>query len=177
MRLFAAIPLSDEATDALDLIAETIPVGDPTPEDQWHITLAFAQDVDEETAEEFALNISQITMPRFDWSIAGFGAFGGDKLRQIHALIAPDSALLDVHKRVRRAARDAGLQLPHKRFVPHVTLSRLRGAPMDMRGADWLAKYSTRTLGPFTADAVVLFESELYRNAPRYSPIITCRLV
>jgi len=173
MRIFAAIPLAEDAAAALDRIAQTLPIGDPIPEDRWHITLAFAQEVTEDVAEEFALNLSELTVDRFAWRISGFATFGGDKPRQIHAVVAPDDNITAIHSKVRRAARNAGLILPHKRFVPHITLARLKGMPLDIRGADWLAEHTTRTLGPFVAEELVLFESELHHGGPRYSPIVT----
>jgi len=177
MRIFVALPLAEDAASALDQIAQTLPAGDPVPEENWHITLAFAADVAEDTVEEFGLNLSGIAVPRFAWQIDGFGVFGAAKPRQIHAQVAENSALTELHHQVRRAARNAGLILRHRRFVPHVTISRLRRAPLDIRAADWLASNATRRLGPFVAREFTLFESELYPDGPRYNPLLTLSLL
>ena len=171
MRLFAAIPVEGAAADALDRVAEGLLFGRPVPEDQWHVTLLFADRVAEDVAEEFALNLRGLAMDRFAWRVRGFGSFGGDAPRQVHAVIDPTEALTELERRVRREARDAGLVAAHRRFVPHVTLARLRGAPLDRAAADWLAEHATTALGPFVAERVVLYESELTPEGPRHIPL------
>lgn len=176
MRVFAAIPLGEDAAATLDRQVETLSSGRLVPEENWHITLAFAKDVAEHVVEELALNLREIAADRFPWRISGFGTFGGDAPRQIHAVVAPDSQVMAIQSKVVRAARDAGLILPRRRFVPHITVTRLSGAPLDRAAADWLAAHGTRPLGPFVAEYLVLYESELRHGAPRYSPLITCGL-
>jgi 2'-5' RNA ligase len=58
----------------------------------------------------------------------GLGSFGSDKPRSIYAAVEPSRALSALQGDIERAIRRLGLPPETRKFVPHVSLARLRHA-------------------------------------------------
>ena len=54
--------------------------------------------------------------------------FGGDKPRAIVAKVKADPALMDLQAEQERRLRRIGIEPETRKYTPHVTLARLRGA-------------------------------------------------
>ncbi len=67
--------------------------------------------------------------------------------------------------RVRQLVRDAGLELPHERFVPHVTLARFPSR-LDPEKAARLDAFLARNAGLAIA-GIPIREMALYRSTLR----------
>jgi len=97
--------------------------------ENYHITLRFIGDVDRQTASDVADSLDRLTQSqRFDIRLTNLGTFGGDKPRALHALVEPGEALLRLQAAQERVLQRAGLAPEGRRYVPHVTLARLRGS-------------------------------------------------
>ncbi|WP_316014227.1 RNA 2',3'-cyclic phosphodiesterase [Roseobacter sp. HKCCA0434] len=171
MRLFVALPLGEVAEDALARICEDMPVAG-VDEETWHITLHFAGEWPERMAEDFADELARIHVDPFAWWIEGVDLFGGERPRLLHAKVGPPAPLADLSRKVRSAARAAGLEVSHRRFVPHVTLARLKGQPPDARLSGWIARNLTTKAGPFAAEGFGLYLSELRPEGARHTEIM-----
>jgi 2'-5' RNA ligase len=87
----------------------------------------------------------------------------------VHARVAPDPALRHLQAKVEQAARGVGLDLPRRRFAPHVTVARLRGDRADgAEVARFLAHAPLPAMPDFAAEDVVLYRSTLTRDGPVY---------
>ena len=60
-----------------------------------------------------------------------------------------------------------GLEPEHRKFLPHLTVGRLKGAPSS-RVADWLATHAGFALPPSRVDHFTLFSSYLAREGAIY---------
>jgi len=97
--------------------------------DNYHITLRFIGDVDHQTADEVADGLDRLSNSlRFDVRLTHLGSFGGDKPRALYAGIEPSEALNRLQAAQERVLQRIGLPAEGRKFVPHVTLARLRGA-------------------------------------------------
>jgi len=97
--------------------------------DNYHITLRFIGDVDHQTADEVADGLDRLANSlRFDVRLTHLGSFGGDKPRSLYAGIEPSEALNRLQAAQERVLQRIGLPPEGRKFVPHVTLARLRGA-------------------------------------------------
>ncbi|MGV8833885.1 MAG: RNA 2',3'-cyclic phosphodiesterase [Devosia sp.] len=97
--------------------------------DNYHITLRFIGDVDHQTADEVADSLDRLANSmRFEVRLTHLGIFGGDKPRALYAGIEPSEALSRLQAAQERVLQRAGLPAEGRKFVPHVTLARLRGA-------------------------------------------------
>lgn len=127
------------------------------PED-YHITLRFLGDVDRGTANDAAGELAETGRGPLTVTLTQLDSFGGDKPRSIHARVQPTQGLTDLHNEHERLMRRLGLPPESRKFVPHVTLARLKDSSA-MAVADYLsARPMLRSLS-FTAQRFALFSS------------------
>lgn len=96
--------------------------------DNYHITLRFIGDVDERFAHDVAHALDAIRRPALDITIDQLVSFGGDKPRAIVARARMETGLLELQAEQERLLRRLGAAPEPRKYVPHVTLARLRGA-------------------------------------------------
>lgn len=168
LRLFAALALPPALAARLEDVADDLP-GNPQPAEALHLTLAFFGEIDQGQAEDLHAALGAVSGPAFAWRVAGLGAFGADRPRALYAAVPPEPALSRLQAKVAQAARAAGVAVEARRFVPHVTLSRIRpGAVTAAEAAKALAAHAGLRAGPVEARAFHLFRSELGRHGPAY---------
>lgn len=157
-RLFTAIDIPDDVADALSALRGGLPGARWIEPENYHITLRFAGDVDEVIADDFADALGRISRPAFRVEFEGLGVFGGDKPRSVFARIRLTPEITALQKDHERAARTAGLSAESRKFVPHVTLARLRSSgTLDV--ADYLMTRGGFYGHSFLADSFVLLSS------------------
>ncbi len=125
--------------------------------ENYHITLRFIGDIDEMTAEAVDEILGQIRRKAFVVTLEGLDCFGGDKPRAIVAKAQPSAALIELQAEQERLLRRVGIPPEPRRFTPHVTLARLRQAPVRSV-ADYLGTRGFLTRR-FEAERFVLFSS------------------
>ncbi|HMK89489.1 MAG TPA: RNA 2',3'-cyclic phosphodiesterase [Methylocystis sp.] len=126
--------------------------------ENYHITLRFFGDVDDRFAHELALSLDGARRPAFEVTIDELGSFGGDKPRAIVARVRAEAPLIELQSEQERLARRLGAPPEPRKFAPHVTLARLRGAAS--RGvADYLGARGYFPPLRFMASRFVLFSS------------------
>lgn len=97
------------------------------PED-YHLTLRFIGDVDRNMAEDVADSLDHLSDSlRFPIRLTHLGSFGGDKPRALYVGVEPSESLLRLQAAHERMIQRAGLPAEGRKFVPHITLARLRG--------------------------------------------------
>jgi 2'-5' RNA ligase len=165
MRAFVALTLPQATREALEAVQQVLNLLRPVDPDQMHLTLAFVDDQPGPVLEELHLALEALRAPAMDLRLTGLDGFG-DPLRQVHATLAPSDALATLHHRIARACMTAGIDLPRRRFRPHVTLAR---APIqDAALARAVAQASARFPIDWQASEFALFESHLHRHGPHY---------
>lgn len=127
--------------------------------ENYHITLRFIGDVDNTTANDVVdaldrLSNSEAIKVRLDH----LGSFGGDKPRALFAGAEPNAALNRLQAAQERVLQRIGLPPDGRKFVPHVSLARLRGASAG-EVARFMAFSGQFTPLEFTAARFVLFSS------------------
>ncbi|MFN3614737.1 MAG: RNA 2',3'-cyclic phosphodiesterase [Rubrimonas sp.] len=171
MRMFAALPVPDEAAERLQSLQRGLP-GRLTRPENLHLTLAFFGETSETAADDIHSALSAIRARGFEWWLDGVGVFGGDRPTLIHAAVRPEPALTLLHEKVAQAGRSAGAAVEAGRYTPHVTLSRLaRGAVTAHQAAKALAARAMFLHGPIAAGRFALCRSHLGRDGPIYEEI------
>ena len=125
--------------------------------ENYHLTLRFIGDIDEETAREIDAELDRVRRAPVTVTLDGLGSFGSDRPRAIVVRAQASQPLVELQAEQERLVRRAGVPPEPRKFTPHVTLARLRGvSPMAV--ADYLGGrgFLPRT---FTAERVVLFSS------------------
>ncbi len=174
IRAFASIALSAPVTSALTAAQVGLPSGRPVAPENFHITLAFLNEHPEPLVEDLHLAFDAIRAPAFELSLGGVGLFGGVRPRVLYAAVRPEPALNLLRKKVLRAARGVGLNLPGRRFSPHITLARFN-SPLTGNEAQEMRDFTARrmdfTAGPFLVGELLLLRSTLGRNGPIYEEL------
>ena len=173
IRAFVGIGVPDHVAATLVAAQAGLEVGHPVPPENFHLTLAFLGEQREPVVDELAVALSGIGADAFEVEISGLGTFGSAP-RILYAEVVPSPALSALRKRVRRAASDAGIDLPHERYVPHVTLARM-GRGLIGEDAEQLRHHVARRMGlvrgTFRAEIFTLYESILRQSGPAYAAL------
>lgn len=176
IRAFVAIELSDEALDSLLAFQARLPMGRQVARDNIHLTLAFLGERREDEVEELHHALGRVHAAAFPLRLSGLDLFGRPAPRVLAALVAPEPRLQDLHDKVRRAAREAEIDLPRERFRPHVTLLRfregLRGAALD-RAVETTAQEALFSVPEFPVTEFHLYRSTLGRERPVHEILAT----
>ena len=174
IRAFVAIAVPEPLAGTLATAQVGLEAGNPVPRENFHITLAFLGEHPTPVIEDAASALSLIGGPAFDVLIDGLDTFGTAP-RLLFADVAASPELSALRKRVRRAVGEAGIELAHERFHPHVTLARfgsgLRGEDAARLQAHIARRYGM-VKGTFRASGFTLFESRLGRSGPIYSSLM-----
>jgi 2'-5' RNA ligase len=127
------------------------------PED-YHITLRFIGDIDAGAARDIDETLSDIRQPEAPIRFEGLSWFGGDKPRAIVAKVKPEPALMDLQAEQERRLRRIGVEPETRKYTPHVTLARLRGAGQAAI-ASYLATRGALVADAFTPERFVLYSA------------------
>jgi 2'-5' RNA ligase len=170
IRLFVGLGLPAELAARLEAMGGGIPGARWVEARNLHVTLRFIGEVDEGTAAEIDETLAAVSAPVFALELNGFGTFG--RSAPNHLWVAADKApaLIHLQAKVESALARLGLVPEGRKYLPHVTLARLRDAPVS-RVQDFIARNSPFHAGPWTVDHFVLFQSRLGRSGAEYEAI------
>ena len=110
------------------------------------------------TAHEVADMLARVKRSTFDLHMEGLTSFGGRKPRAVVANVAPAPALLEAQAEQERLFQRIGLAPEGRKYIPHVTLARLRAAS-SRDVADYLATRGYFRTATFPVTRFVLFSS------------------
>ena len=175
-RLFVAIRPPEDIRDALIDLMDGVDNARWQDEDQLHLTLRYAGEVDAHRADDLAEALSRLKVEPFELAINGVGVF--EKKGVVHTLwagIVPSEPLLRLERKVERACTSVGIAPETRKFSPHVTLARLNASCGP--SAPFLARHAGLSLGPWRVDDYILYESHLRPQGSLYEPVVTypCR--
>lgn len=157
-RLFAGIELPEAVKDQLSALSRPMPGVKWVDDDDFHLTLRFAGDIEGRLARDFIDFLGNVEADAFELRLDGLGTFGGRDPRSIWAGVAPCPALETLQRGCERAARNAGLPTEPHPFKAHVTIARLRHVlPEDV--ARLLGQIGAFRTAPFPVKEFVLFSS------------------
>lgn len=157
-RLFTALEVPRDAALSLSLLRGGLPGARWMDVENYHITLRFIGDVEGHVADEICNALDRVRRPAFQLRLSGVGAFGSKKPHSIYAGAAPSPELAALQGEVERICQRIGLPAETRKFVPHVTLARLRNSsPMDV--AMYLSARGNFETVPFKVGRFVLMSS------------------
>lgn len=157
-RLFTAVEMPRDAALSLSFLRGGLPAARWIDPENYHLTLRFIGDVEARLADEIVASLDRIEHAPFRVELSGLGTFGSKKPHSIYAGVAPSAPLDALQADIDRACRRLGLAPDPRRFVPHVTLARLRQPKAD-DVARYLAGRGGFRTPPFPVGRFVLFSS------------------
>lgn len=161
IRLFVAIPLPEEVRDALAGIAAGVPGARWTASENLHLTLRFIGEVPEPEFRDIAEALSRVDGAPFWLRVKGVGQFGDRRrAKMLWAGIEPTAEVQLLRNRVENRLTRLGLTPEGRKFMPHVTLARLKDTPVDWVGR-FLSDHGRFETPPFEVSRFALFSSHL----------------
>ena len=157
-RLFTGLELPGPVAAQLALMRGGVPGARWMEPEDYHITLRFIGDIDARTARDIDEVLGDIRRPKTLVRFEGLSWFGGDKPRAIVAKVEADAAVVDLQAEQERLLRRLGLEPETRKYTPHVTLARLRGAG-QANVATYLAERGALLADSFTAERFVLYSA------------------
>jgi len=127
-RLFTALEIPRDAALSLSLLRGGLPGARWIDVENYHITLRFIGDVEGHVADEIANALDRVRRPSFPLALSGVGAFGGKKPHAVWAGVAATPDLNALQGEIERICQRLGLPSDPRKFMPHVTLARLRNS-------------------------------------------------
>ena len=125
--------------------------------ENYHLTLRFIGDVDDQLAHEVASMLGRVKRGSFELYMEGLTSFGGRKAaRGCRQRRARRKLLLDVQAEHERLMQRIGLEPEGRKFTPHVTLARLRESS-SQQVAEYLSARGYFRTSRFRVSRFVLF--------------------
>jgi 2'-5' RNA ligase len=157
-RLFTGIEIPPGLALDLSLVRGGLAGARWIDPENYHITLRFIGDIDDALAHEIASALEAVRRPALEIRLDGFDVFGGSRPRALIAKVVSSPELIELQAENERLLRRAGAPPETRKFVPHVTLARLRDTSARA-AADWLALRGGGLHGGFAAERFVLFSA------------------
>ena len=126
LRLFVGIEFPPELKLRLSLLCSGIPGARWVDAGNLHLTLRFIGEVSEDLAVDVDEALARVKGRRFALQLAGTGVFGGSRPHALWVGVERDPDLVRLRDKVEQALLRIGLAPEPRKFVPHVTLARLR---------------------------------------------------
>jgi 2'-5' RNA ligase len=157
-RLFTAVEIPPEVGESLSALRGGIPGARWVDPENYHLTLRFIGDVDDDTAHDVMVMLGQVRRRAFELRLSGLGQFGGKKPRAVFASASASQPLSELQAEHERIFHRMGLEHDQRKFTPHVTLARLRESyPREV--ADYLALRGGYRSVSFPVTRFVLFSA------------------
>ncbi len=168
-RLFIALEIPRDAALSLSLLRGGLHGARWIDVENYHITLRFVGDVDAPTADELVHALDRVERPEFGLSLIGMGSFGSKKPHSLWAGVSASPELYALQAEIERICQKLRLRPDPRKFTPHVTIARLRGARVD-DVVEYLSARSNFHTDPFTVSRFVVMSS---RESTGGGPYVT----
>jgi 2'-5' RNA ligase len=157
-RLFTGLEIPASIAQSLAMMRGGLPGARWIDPENYHLTLRFIGDIDDALAREIATMLDRVRRYAFELRLEGLSSFGGRKPRAVVATAAPVAPLMELQAEHERLLQRLGLEPEGRKFMPHVTLARLRDSS-SRQVADYLAARGYYRSAAFAVPRFVLFSS------------------
>ena len=158
-RLFTGLEIPDALRLQLSAYRGGLPGARWVEPENYHVTLRFIGDIEAGTAREVVAALEEVS-PRgpVEVTFETLDSFGGRQPRVVMARAGANPALAELQAEQEQLLRRIGLPPESKRFVPHLTLARLRNVS-STEVARYIAMHGQFAKLSFTARRFVLYSS------------------
>lgn len=160
LRLFVAIELPKTVKASLKTLQEKPPCARWATPDNLHLTLRFIGEVTSDQAEGIRLQLRGVRFRPFPLRMHKAGYFFRKPQAVLWAGMEASDPLQALKNDIDEALRRAALAVAAERFVPHITVGRMKHAEKAELKA-FAARHATWTAPAFTVTGFTLFNSVL----------------
>lgn len=171
MRLFIAIPLPDSVKTTLDELRKPIENVRWQPSHQFHITLKFLGETQDEQLQQLRAELQAVDQSAFNVTIQGLGTFPEKgNPRVIWAGVKKTERLEQLQESVENACVKAGFKKELRSFTPHITLGKVKGA-ITQEISLFLGSYANWGREEFLVDQFAVYASYILSSGARHEVI------
>lgn len=172
------VPIPAEVRAALEKAQGGLHTGDFVAADNMHVNVADIGEQPDWMIDKLVAALTQVEVGPFYIKIDGLGTEGGTAPTEIYAEVEDATLLKKLHRQVTRVARVEGVDIPHQKWTPGVTLARFGELGQhDMKQImSFLSRRVGLSAGPFPATEFVLWEVKQDGGRTVHEPIQTYRL-
>jgi len=167
-RLFTGVELPPDVGQDLAIMKGGIEGARWIDPDNYHLTLRFIGDIPDRAADELTGELQRVVaMPAFTIRLSGMGVFGTKKPHSLYVKVeeSPDLRRLQVmHERV---CQSLGMPPEQRKYTPHVTIARLRGA-IPRQAQSYVSAHNLYRSRAFEVSQFVLFSARSSRGGGPY---------
>jgi len=157
-RLFTALEVPPAVSLSLSMLRGGLPGARWIDPENYHVTLRFIGDIDRRIANEIADALDRVSRPAFMLSIERVASLGSRKPHAVAAMVAATPELTELQAEQERILQRIGLEPERRKFMPHVTLARLKGVRVSDIAAYLALRGGFRT-APFGVGRFLLMSS------------------
>jgi RNA 2',3'-cyclic 3'-phosphodiesterase len=157
-RLFTGLEIPADVAQSLAMMRGGLPGARWIDPENYHLTLRFIGDIDDALAREIAVMLGRVQRRSFELRLDGLSSFGGRKPRAVIAGATQVPALMELQAEQERLLQRLGLDPEGRKYIPHVTLARLRDSS-SRQVADYLSARAHYRSSSFQVSRFVLFSS------------------
>jgi 2'-5' RNA ligase len=157
-RLFTALEIPRHVAESLSMMRGGLPGARWIDPKNYHLTLRFIGDIDDALARDIAGLLGRVQRRPFELRLDGLSSFGGRKPRALVASATAVTPLLELQAEQERLLQRLGLEPEGRKYIPHVTLARLRDTS-SWQVADYLSARGHFRSASFEVSRFVLFSS------------------
>jgi len=159
LRLFAGLALPKAVRARLGGLCAGLPNARWVQPENLHLTLRFIGNVDGDSAQDIDDALQEIHADGFSMRLQGLGFFGSRRrARQIWVGAERTPELLHLQEKIESAIVRTGFPPEGRKFVPHVTLARLRDLQTS-RLQDFLSAHEPFCIEAFPVAGFTLYSS------------------
>ncbi len=144
-------------------------------EENIHLTLKFLGEVHERRIADVCAAVEKIALSTkdFRFSIEGIGSFPAEGMPRVLCCGVQEhrGSLEKLQAEISLALRDYAQKQDRKKFVPHLTIGRVRGPRNTDELIEIIRKNRGMRFGMQSASSIVVMMSELMPGGPCYAPL------
>ncbi|MGI9512215.1 MAG: RNA 2',3'-cyclic phosphodiesterase [Anderseniella sp.] len=167
-RLFTGVELPSDVGRDLVIMQGGIEGARWIDPDNYHLTLRFIGDISDRAADELTGELQRIVaMPAFNISLSGMGVFGTKKPHSLYVKVDESPDLRRLQAMHERVCQSLGMPPEQRKFTPHVTIARVRGA-IPRQVQTYVGAHNLYRSRVFDVSQFVLFSARASRGGGPY---------
>lgn len=181
MRAFLGIPIPEGLKPSIISVQDRFLDFDIkiVEKENLHFNLKFFEEISDEKVEQLKKVLEDICkqFQPFEVKIEGVGAFPSLNYVRVIWLGVKDGyqTLASLAEMIENALESMGFETKEK-FVPHLTLGRVRSGRNKNEMLTLLRKLEDVEIGKMNVDKIILFQSKLSSNGPVYEEVFSIML-
>lgn len=172
-RLFVAVPLTAEIKGQITPLREELKASGADLKlvavENLHFTLKFLGEVDESRISEIVEQLSSFSPKPFFLSLRGVGVFPSREKINVIWMGIESTELIALMKEINPTLNY--IRKEEREETPHLTIARVKSGKNKEQLQKLVEKYKNTLFGEMMVDKIILYESELGKEGPRYTVV------